>query len=341
MLSIADQRPSTPPTARTPASSPFPILTNALTPAIQVRHKWAANIFKGWRKSGNNDNPIAATADPVTSQLDDPKQREQFLEKSMYNSVEDNIFQDEIEAAQKGTQETAPGAAEAEAKTRETMAMIVDPDPRSRIRWQRRKVIQMVRNSGRLTKEQRVKMTERELLHRSEFLPTSVKKLVMLSRQIAGKTVDDAILQMKWSKKKMSAEIRYYLEEARDLAIAERGMGLGKVNGERLSSPRKILTKEGKWIEITDPTSMYIAQSWVGRGPWRGKKIDYKGRGRMGIIRHPATSELLELEPIPCFPDADMRSRLYRPPQGGEDEDTGVRRAAGQEGQARAVGAST
>ena len=120
-------------------------------------------------------------------------------------------------------------------------------------------------------------------------MATSVKKLMMLSRQISGKSVDDAITQMTWSKKKMSAEIRYYLEEARDLAIAQRGMGLGKVNGELYDNPQKIQTTEGKWVEVVDPSRMYIAQSWVGRGKWRGKSIDPKGRGRMGLIQHPAT----------------------------------------------------
>lgn len=251
-------------------------------------------MFKPWRGTNSKDTPDP-TADPVTRQLDDPKNRESFLEKSMYSSVEDNIFQDEIESPQARADEAAPapGAGEVEAKTKENMAMITDPDPRSRLRWQRRKVIQMVRHGGRMTKTDRIKTTERELLHKSEFMPTSVKKLVMLARQIQGKTVDDAILQMQWSKKKFSAEVRYYLEEARDLAVAERGMGLGKVNGEVLDKAQKILTKEGKWVEVTDPTRMYVAQSWVGRGPWRGKKIDYKGRGRMGIIRHPSTSESL------------------------------------------------
>ncbi|KAK7429658.1 39S ribosomal protein L22, mitochondrial [Neonectria magnoliae] len=260
-----------------------------LGPSVQRRHKWSTNIFKGWGKSRSKDT-TPASGDPVTGQLDDPKNREQFLERSMYSGVEDNIFQDEIEATEKGSAEVAPGAGEVEQKTKENMAMVVDPDPRSRIRWQRKKVIQMVRRDGRLTKEERIKMSERELLHKSEFMPTSVKKLVMLARQIAGKNVDEAITQMQWSKKKFAAEVRYYLEEARDLAIAQRGMGLGKVNGELLTKPRKIQTVDGKWIEITDPTRMYIAQSWVGRGAWRGKKIDYKGRGRMGIIRHPSTS---------------------------------------------------
>lgn len=266
---------------------------------MQRRNKWAASLFKGWGKPKNKD-AIVANSDPVTGQLDDPKNREQFLERSMYSGVQDNIFQDEIETVSKTQTEATPGAGEAEQKTKENMALIVDPDPRSRICWQRKKVIQMVRRNGRLTKEERVRMSERELLHKSEFMATSVKKLVMLARQIAGKPVDDAILQMKWSKKKFSAEVRYYLEEARDMAVAQRGMGLGQVNGETLTTPRKIQDLEGKWIEVTDPTRMYVAQSWVGRGPWRGKKIDYKGRGRMGIIRHPSTSMYcLRAAPLP------------------------------------------
>ncbi|KAG5925922.1 hypothetical protein E4U53_003201 [Claviceps sorghi] len=214
----------------------------------------------------------------------------------MHGSVSDNIFQDEIEAATPAAAADADAAAadpssqlRSEQKTRENMAMVTDPDPRSRLRWQRKKVIQMIRRNGSVTKQERIKMTERQLLHKSHFMPTSVKKLVMLSRQIAGKTVDDAITQMTWSKKKMAAEVKYYLEEARDLAIAQRGMGLGRANGETLPKPRKIQTKDGRWIEISDPTRMYIAQSWVGRGPWRGKELDYKGRGRMGIIQHPST----------------------------------------------------
>ncbi|KAF4976896.1 hypothetical protein FZEAL_6498 [Fusarium zealandicum] len=269
-------------------SSPASLWSAGVGPSVQRRHKWSVNIFKGWGKPRNKET--SASQDPVTSQLDDPKNREQFLEKSMYSGVEDNIFQDEIETPAKAQTDAAPGATEIEHKTKDNMAMVVDPDPRSRVRWQRKKVIQMVRRGGRLTKEERIKMTERQLLHKTEFMATSVKKLVMLARQIAGKPVDDAILQMKWSKKKFAAEVRYYLEEARDLAVAQRGMGLGEVNGEVFKAPRKIQTLDGKWLEVTDPTRMYIAQSWVGRGPWRGKKIDYKGRGRMGIIRHPSTS---------------------------------------------------
>lgn len=215
----------------------------------------------------------------------------------MRGGVEDNIFQDEIEAA-KPASETAAAPA-SEERTKESLAMVVDPDARSRIRWQRKKVIQLVRRNGELTKEERIKMTERELLHKSEFMPTSVKKLVMLARQIAGKPVDEAIQQMQWSKKKFAAEVKYHLEEARDMAVVQRGMGLGKVNGDLLGKPRKVQTKDGKWIEIADPTRLYVAQSWVGRGPWRGKELDYKGRGRMGIIQHPSTCKISQTNIAP------------------------------------------
>ncbi|KAL7811540.1 ribosomal protein L22/L17 [Trichoderma aethiopicum] len=254
----------------------------------QRRHKWSINVFKGWGNSSSKDSGDKGQV-PVASELDDPKKRQQFLQRNMRGGVEDNIFQEEIEAAKPAPD--APAAQEpSEVRTKESLAMVVDPDVRSRIRWQRKKVIQLVRRNGELTREEKIKMTERELLHKSDFFPTSVKKLVMLARQIAGKPVDEAIQQMKWSKKKFAAEIKYHLEEARDLAVVQRGMGLGKVNGDVLDKPRKIQDKDGKWIEIADPTRLYVAQSWVGRGPWRGKEIDYKGRGRMGVIQHPSTS---------------------------------------------------
>ncbi|EJP60935.1 hypothetical protein MY5147_008769 [Beauveria neobassiana] len=258
--------------------------------AAQKRNKWS--LFKGWGKKSEKEDALSGI------DLDDPKRRQQFLDRNMNGKIENNIFQDEIEtaAASDAKDDTRVSAQSAEQKTRENTAMVVDPDPLGRMRWQRRKVIQMVRKNGRMTKEQRIKMTERQLVHKSPFMATSVKKLMMLSRQISGKLVDDAITQMTWSKKKMAAEIRYYLEEARDLAIAQRGMGLGKVNGELYHTPKKIQTGEGKWVEVVDPSRMYIAQSWVGRGKWRGKSIDAKGRGRMGLIQHPATSLTIMLK---------------------------------------------
>lgn len=314
------------PSLTTPANSFPSIIGNA----TQRRNKWSVNIFKGWGKGGSRPGS-EREQDALSSELDDPQKRQAFLQKNMHGKVEDNIFQDEIES--KPTENKDAISAQAEEKTRENTAMVTDPDPRARVRWQRRKVIQMVRKNGQLTREERINMSERQHLHKSEFMATSVKKLVMLSRQIAGKSVDDAITQMKWSKKKFAAEVKYYLEEARDLAIAQRGMGLGEANGEVLASPKKIQTLDGKWLEIKDPSRIYVAQSWVGRGPWRGKEIDYKGRGRMGIIQHPSTSKLIQLkeEVYRVKVLTWTFNRSHHCAQGRAHQNQRIRRATGQE----------
>ncbi|KAL3953031.1 hypothetical protein ACCO45_012974 [Purpureocillium lilacinum] len=108
----------------------------------QRRHKWSINVFKGWGKSSSKEGSASrgGGSDPLTSELDDPKKRQQFLERNMHGTVEDNIFQDEIEAGPSGAaQEERTGAAQAEQKTRENMAMVTDPDPRARIRWHRKR----------------------------------------------------------------------------------------------------------------------------------------------------------------------------------------------------------
>ena len=172
-----------------------------------------------------------------------------------------------------------------------------DPDPRWRIRYQKKKIIQMMRNADKpVTREERIRRTERELTSKSEPIPTSTKKLVHLAHQIVGKTLEDAIVQMRFSKKKMAREVRFELEEARDHAIAERGMGLGRADRRLLPKPRKIQTKDGEWLEISDPTGLYVDESWVNKGPWRGARIRHHARGRMSMQWRP-TSRKLHLEP--------------------------------------------
>ena len=255
--------------------------------------KWVPNLFKGWGSSTNASRQTDPDPNsPAGKDLNDPAQRQEFLDNFWQKDIKGHILEDEIDMDASKDAEMSGGNAMTTAPTKESLAFKTDPDPRARVLYQRKRVIQMVRRNGQLNRQERIKMSERELLHKSEFMATSLKKLVMLSRQIAGKNVNDAITQMRWSKKKMAAEVCYYLEEARDTAIAHRGMGLGRVNGETFNKPKKIQTKEGKWLEVTDPTSMYIAQSWVGRGPWRKKELEYKGRGHTGLKKSPATSTL-------------------------------------------------
>jgi len=151
-------------------------------------------------------------------------------------------------------------------------------------------VIRDIHKRGRLTKAQLLKRQERVLLSKSHDFRTSVKKLSPLARQIAGKTVEDAIIQMRFSKKKAAKEVKEHLEHAKNEAIVRRGMGLGKVAGEEFT-PRKIQTKDKRTVKVDDPTRLYIDQAWVGKGLY-GKSLDYRARGKTHLLKNPTTSKL-------------------------------------------------
>jgi ribosomal protein L22 len=218
----------------------------------------------------------------------------------------ESIFSDELAESDKQAKAKADAERESPAaggglnRDKDVLARAVDPDPLSRVRWQRKMVIRHVTKStdpfSREPRSARIRRTEKELREKSPWLATSVKKLVHLSRQIAGKSVDEALVQMRFSKKKMAKEVAYQLELARDRAIVERGMGLGGAaaakGGEEAGSKvvEKIQTKDGKHIEVADPTKLYVAQSWVERGPLRGVRKSPRARGRIDRLNKPSTS---------------------------------------------------
>jgi ribosomal protein L22 len=172
------------------------------------------------------------------------------------------------------------------------MAAATNPDPDSRARWERKMVIREIKKSGRLTKTQILKREEREILSKSHDLKTSVKKLGPLARQIAGKPIEEAIVQMRFSKKKAAKDVREHLEFARNEAIVRRGMGLGSVNGTK-GEPTNIMTKEGKRMRIKDRTGLYVDQAWVGKGPY-GVTPDHRARGQINLMKNPTTSKSTE-----------------------------------------------
>ncbi|KAH0427395.1 hypothetical protein CcaCcLH18_09676 [Colletotrichum camelliae] len=272
---LVSSAPSTLQSIARPTTRP---LVLPLRSATQVRSKWGFSGIFGRKKS----NPVEDSFSGGQN-LNDPKVREQFAKKQQA-TLSNSIFEEEVQDTVAESGQTGP-AVQSSVKTAETMSYRVDPDPRARLRWERKKVIQMVRRNGRVSRSERIAQTEKEFQHKSPFLETSVKKLVHLARQVQGKSVDEAILQMRYSKKKMAREVKYQLEEARDLAVVSRGMGLGKPH-----DPIKIETKDGKALSVDNSSKLYVAESWVGRGPWRSKSMDYKGRGRFGIIQSPSTS---------------------------------------------------
>jgi len=141
---------------------------------------------------------------------------------------------------------------------------------------------------------------ERESLLRSHFFKTSVKKLVPLARQIAGKRIDEAILQMRFSPKKAAQDVVEHLKHSKNVAIVRHGMGMGNVPTDNdtdtnetsvsktTSKPVTVTLKSGKRRVISNPTAIYIAQAWVNRGPF---DLGYKqrARGRIDTIRKPYT----------------------------------------------------
>lgn len=179
----------------------------------------------------------------------------------------------------------------------EAIRNALDPDPRSRRRWERAMVIREIRRNGRLSKTEAIAQSERQSLTKSPMIETSTKKLGMLARQIAGKTVDDALIQLRFSKKKSAVKVKEFLEYAKNEAIVKRGMGLGVADGTT-GTPTQIQLKNGKRHRITDQTNMYIEQAWVGRGEY-GHSMEYRARGRQHLLDHPQTSTFDIRSPAP------------------------------------------
>ncbi|KAL9612407.1 MAG: hypothetical protein Q9167_003001 [Letrouitia subvulpina] len=220
-----------------------------------------------------------------------------------------SIFEDE--RPEKATEPTAVDEDQPSSTDSVVMAAALDPNPRARKRWQRKMIIREIRNRGHLTKAQHIARTEREHLSKSAMLKTSVKKLSPLARQIAGKPIEEAIIQMRFSKKKAARDVKKHLEYARDQAIVTRGMGLGKAqtdqeNHEDKENPIKVHQqgkekedwpgmivedRRGKRRFVDDKSSIYIDEAWVGRGTY-GRATDYRARGQGFVLRPPETSKL-------------------------------------------------
>jgi ribosomal protein L22 len=245
-----------------------------------------------------NQRPATAVGDLAPSSIFEDDRRAQDFETQ--RAEEDAVARKEMPHGSAG-------------RNPRNMAAVVDPKPEARARWERRKIIQLVKKGGRLSKAQMIKRTEREHLSKSYNMKTSVKKLGALARQIQGKTIDDAITQMRFSKKKVAGEVMKQLEFARDEAVVMRGMGLAGVNVEDVKGeeaaedsgsaaqnkkdigPVEIQLKDGKRHSVTDRSNIYIDQAWVGRGPY-GTLPDYRARGRLYLMRTPWTSISLLLK---------------------------------------------
>ncbi|KAI2707720.1 hypothetical protein CBS147332_6778 [Penicillium roqueforti] len=162
------------------------------------------------------------------------------------------------------------------------------PDPRAQLRWDRKMAVREIRKRGRVPTKVQIKRTERESLSRSHWIKTSLKKLGPLARQIAGKNIDEAILQMRFSNKKAAKDVLEHLEHAKNVAIVRAGMGLG-ASGSEPTKPITVILKTGERQKIANPSDIYIQEAWVNRGPY-GYEMDHRARGQINRMRPPTTS---------------------------------------------------
>ncbi|KAK7695989.1 hypothetical protein QCA50_000629 [Cerrena zonata] len=115
-----------------------------------------------------------------------------------------------------------------------------------------------------VTKATKATVAKKKKIHTEHKYSTktfkiSHRKLNLLSRQIAGKPIDSAILQMMFSEKRASTKVKSMLAVAKKHA---------KMKG-------------------LDVTKLVVSESWVNKGPRQIKRLEPRGRGKFGIRVHP------------------------------------------------------
>lgn len=197
---------------------------------------------------------------------------------------------------------------------------VYEPDTIARENFERGKIIEHVRNDWKINKEAHLKRTERSCTIPSLDFKTSVKKLGSLARQLKGKTVEEAILQMRFSKKRSAIEVMKHLEHARNAAIVHWGMGLGKAE-DRTGQPVKIRLKDGSLKKVEDRTEIYIDQAWVGRRKYE-LEPEFRARGRTNVLRKPYTCKSV----TSCFMTCANSSSPHTLTEGRSNQSTRARR---------------
>ncbi|KAF8914590.1 mitochondrial 50S ribosomal protein L22 [Mucidula mucida] len=117
------------------------------------------------------------------------------------------------------------------------------------------------------------------------YFKISHRKLNDIGRQIAGKPIDHAILQMQFSEKRASSRVMNMLITARDHAVRYKDM---------------------------DPSKLIVAESWVGKGKHDRKRIEIKGRGHTGVQTHPMASLWVVLKEGKTLEQVKAKEKAYK-----------------------------
>ncbi|XMA07486.1 hypothetical protein WAI453_000277 [Rhynchosporium graminicola] len=258
----------------------IPPSLSLIIPSIQRRS--AQSLVPS--KKGDSEKFKAKLTNPLTEEYLRRKPSAATKAPKKGGLSSSSIFEDEELAGPKPEKVKKGEETGLEPRNPLRMAAALDPDPQGRLRWERKMVIRDIHKRGRLTKTQRLKREERVLVSKSHDFKTSVKKLVPLAKQIAGKTVEEAIVQMRFSKKKAAQDVKEHLEHARNEAIVRRGMGLG-IGADPSFITREIVTKDRKRVKVTDPTTLYVDQAWCGKGLF-GTTPDHRARGQIYLMKN-------------------------------------------------------
>lgn len=261
------------------------VIITSLSPrsSIQKRSAWFWDRLK--KKSQDKSSQNLAS-NPLTEEF---LTRKPPTPKLVRGGLSDSSILEDEEVAGPKLKDTFTEDGELETFVRNpaAMAAVLDPAPEARRKWERKMVIRDIRKRGRLTKAQQIKRQEREIVSKSHDFKTSVKKLVHLANQIKGKSVEDAIIQMRFSKKKVAKDVKEHLEHAKNEAIVRRGMGLG-LRTDKEFIPLTIVTNDKKRVKVKDPTTIYVDQAWCGKG-LHEKSPDYRARGKVYMMTNPTT----------------------------------------------------
>ena len=114
------------------------------------------------------------------------------------------------------------------------------------------------------------------------------------------------MIQIRFSRKKADQDVLKHLKYVRDQAVVAKEMGLGKGIGEGVKKPEPtgleaklkkegrvvVEDKKGKRRTVTDRSSIYVDEAWVGRGKYEFG-IDRRARGASYRLHIPYTSKYI------------------------------------------------
>ncbi|KAA8905997.1 ribosomal protein L22/L17 [Sphaerosporella brunnea] len=244
---------------------PFRLLASTrggLAPSLSLLQQTRSISWFNWGKSKEGSSEAAATADSSTRSLADLLKQSPQAMASQQAPVRGSIAGESI---------LGPEDAELPKTSHEidlTANRILRDPARKDWGWLRTVAAREHRRRGRLTRQERIAQTEKEHTAASHFFKTSIKKLAPLARQIHGKSLDDAITQMRFSPKKAARDVLSHLHLVRNEAIVRKAM---------------------------KPEEIYIAQAWVGRGPFE-RELNHRARGRIDMLQLPYTKITIQVK---------------------------------------------